>query len=157
MDLLDDTLGILDDSTRDISRLRRVLSTNKVFGLVPEMDLENAITSMKDEVKPQLNAMIRKIESELNKLKRKNSSLAGKVNLQQVRLENATKSSQDMPDVLRVLGRRIEKGVIDENKLSRLKFIQNKKERLKYSLSRMNLQDKRARLSMIPSLPPQDR
>lgn len=153
--LLNDSLKTIDNATKDIPRLKKVLSTNKVFGLVPELDLESAKRNIQNEVQPQINALVLKIEKELSKLKRKKTNLASKVDLQQVRLENAAKSNRDsLSGIKGITANRISKGDIDELKLARLKLLQNKKERLKYSLSRLNLQDKRARLSTIPSLPP---
>lgn len=147
----------MDNATKEIPRLKKVLATNKVFGLVPELDLESAKRNIQNEVQPQVDALVLKIEKELNKLKRKKTNLASKVDLQQVRLENAAKSNRDsLSGIKGILASRIAKGDIDEQKLARLKLLQNKKERLKYSLSRLNLQDKKARLSMIPSLPPQN-
>lgn len=154
--LLDDSLRAIDNATNDIPRLKKVLSTNKVFGLVPELDLESAKRNIQNEVQPQVDALVLKIEKELNKLKRKKTNLASKVDLQQVRLENAAKSSRDsFSGIKGISASQISKGEIDELKLARLKLLQNKKERLKYSLSRLNLQDKKARLSTIPSLPSQ--
>lgn len=153
--LLDNSLRTIDDSTRDVNRLRKVLRTNKVFGLVPELDLENAKRSVVNEVRPQIKVIIQKIDRELLRLRRRKTNLTGKVDLQQVRLENASKTNRDSLGSVRGGNEGVLlKGDVNEAKIARLRLLQNKKERLKYSLSRLNLQDKKARLSMIPSLPP---
>lgn len=153
--LLKDSVDTLNDATKDVHRLKGVLATRKVFGLVPEMDLENAKRSVQNEIKPQMKAITAKIENEVSRLRRKKTNLVSKVDLQQVRLENAAKRSKESPTELKGLSAsRISKGDIDELKLARLMLLQHKKDRLKYSLSRLNLQDKKARLSMIPILPP---
>lgn len=69
--LLNDSLKTIDNATKDIPRLKKVLSTNKVFGLVPELDLESAKRNIQNEIQPQINALVIKIEKELSKLKRK--------------------------------------------------------------------------------------
>lgn len=142
VDLLDRSLKSMDEATVDVSRLRSVLSTEKVFGVVPELDLENAKTHLRQQTHPQIEMMMGKIEKEVTKMRRKKTNLAGKVDLQQVRLEGVKGSESGS-----IAGYKIAKDTVTESKLGRLKFLQNKKERLKYSLSRLNLQHKKARLS----------
>lgn len=141
--LLGQSLDSLDDATADVARLRTVLASEKVFGVVPELDLENAKKQLRQQTHPQIEMMIGKVEKEVTKLRRKKTNLAGKVDLQLVRLEGVKASDNGV-----VGGYRIAKDTVTELKLARFKFLQNKKERLKYSLSRLNLQDKKARLSM---------
>lgn len=150
--LLDSSIKALDRATRDIPRLTKVLTTQKVFGLVPELDLESAKRNLQSETHPQISYLVDRIEKEVARLRRKKASLESKLELQQVRLQTAEKNSRDSRPSSRNSG--VGKAV-DPQKMARLKLLQNKKERLKYSLSRMNLQNTRARLSMIPSLPPQ--
>lgn len=149
MALLESSIKSLDKATHDTLRLRKVLNTQKVFGLVPELDLESAKRNLESETHPQISYLVGKIEKEVARLRRKKASLESKLELQLVRLQTAEKNPRDS------LGRgRVSKNA-DPQMLARLKLLQNKKERLKYSLSRMNLQSTRARFSMIPSLPPQ--
>ncbi|ODV67808.1 hypothetical protein HYPBUDRAFT_148114 [Hyphopichia burtonii NRRL Y-1933] len=150
VEFLEVSLKRLDEVTRDVPRLKRVLTTDKVFGLVPELDLENAKKKLQHETHPQINIMVEKIEREISRLTRRKNNLTGKIELQRIRIDGARKNTSNDMEIGRVV-----KGDINEHKLTRLKLLQNKKERLKYSLSRLNLQDKKNRLSMIPSLPPQ--
>lgn len=145
--LLDSSIKSLDRATRDTPRLMKVLHTQKVFGLVPELDLESAKRSLESETHPQISYLIGRIEKEVARLRRKKASLESKLELQQVRL----RSSERPPASARAAVAK----TADPQKLAKLKLLQNKKERLRYSLSRVNLQTTRARLSMIPSLPPQ--
>lgn len=142
--LLDSTISSLDTATRDTPRLKKVLETQKVFGLVPELDLESAKRHVHSETHPQIKHMVDRIGKEVGRLRRKKAALQSKVELQRVRLETAEKNRDS-------LGR----STANDIKLERLKLLQDKKERLKYTLSRLNLQTTRARLSSIPSLPPQ--
>lgn len=152
VNLLDESFKTLDEAAHDLSRLQKVLSISKVFGLVPELDLENAKQNVRKEVEPQISNIITKVQNEVSKLERKKMNLVSKVDLQQVRLETFQGSSRDSIGRGVTFRGRVVKGSGDELKVARLKLLQNKKERLKYSLSRLNLQQ---RLSMIPSLPPQ--
>ncbi|CAH2354797.1 DASH complex subunit Spc19p [[Candida] railenensis] len=152
--LLDDSINTLDDAAKDLARLKKVLSIKKVFGLVPESDLENAKQNIKSEVQPQIGSVLVRIRRELNTLERKKMNLIGKIDLQEQRLDSARggKSSSTNKKIRRKL---VYRGDVSDEKLTRLMLLQNKKDRLKYSLSRHNLQSQRARLSKIPSLQPQ--
>lgn len=147
--LLDSSIKSLDKATVHVPRLKKILHTQKVFGLVPEVDLESAKRNFETETHPQISYLVDKIEKEVTRLKRKKAGLVSKLELQSVRLQSAENNPRDS-----FTRARVSKSV-DLHKLARLKLLQNKKERLKYSLSRMNLQNTRARLSVIPSLPPQ--
>lgn len=148
--VLDSSLKSLDSATRHVPRLKKILHTQKVFGLVPEVDLESAKRNFETETHPQISYLVDKIEKEVTRLRRKKVGLDSKLELQQVRLQSAENNQRESL----TRGRGMAKNA-DVHKLARLKLLQNKKERLKYSLSRMNLQNTRARLSVIPSLPPQ--
>lgn len=145
VNLLDDSLKTLVDTTSDIPRVRNVILTRRVFGLIPESDLNNAKQSFKNEVEPQLDILMVKIDRSLQRLHRRQTNLQNKRDLQAVRLSGASKRDS----VIDLPLNRISKDV-DELKLTRLKFLHNKKERLKYSLSRLNLQEQRTRLSFPP-------
>lgn len=142
--LLDSSLDSLDAATRDIPRLQKVLATQKVFGLVAERDLDSAKRQVHTDTHPQIEHIVERIEGEVTRLRRRRLALQSQLELQKVRLQTAKdRRARDSVDGLQGA------------KLARLKLLQNKKDRLKYSLSRLNLQSRRARLSLIPSLPPQ--
>ncbi|KAK6200238.1 DASH complex subunit Spc19 [Scheffersomyces amazonensis] len=151
--LLDDSYKVLYDSTKDVSRTKKVLLTKRVFGLIPESDLKNAKVNFKGQIEPQLSSLLSTIDRELVKLNKRKVNLQNKYDLQAVRLSGSTSSSNTNTSTNIPLDK-ISK--VDSTKLSRLKFLRNKKERLKYSLSRLNLQDKKSRLSVTPSLPHPD-
>ncbi|ODV80368.1 DASH complex, subunit Spc19 [Suhomyces tanzawaensis NRRL Y-17324] len=144
--LVEDSIKALDATTHDIPRVQKVLMTRRVFGLVPETDLENAKQTFKESVEPQISTMLERIDRELQKMSRRKINLQNRHDLQAVRLQGSKREAVDLP-----FSRLRKLGPLDEAKLTRLKFLKNKKERLKYSLSRLRLQD---RLSVTPSLPP---
>ena len=57
VELLEDALLALDEATHDVPRIKTVMTTNKVFGLVPSIDLENAKRDIHTEIKPRGQAM----------------------------------------------------------------------------------------------------
>lgn len=148
--LLEESKQTLDSTIGDIPRLMRVLDTQKVFGLVPELDLAAAKERVHTDTHPQIQYLMEQIQKETARLRRKKVSLESKFELNRVRLEAAEKNAVDTS--LRTANR---PGFPeDEHKVARLKFLRNKRDRLNYSLSRYKLQSARSKLSFIPSLPP---
>lgn len=145
--LLNNSLSLIEDTTKNVPRLESILTTKKVFGLIPQLDLDHATKTLQDDLQPQIGVLKSKMELEITKLNRKKIQLNNKIALQKVRLESV-KSNE----------KRISTGNISDEKIHRLRLLQNKKNRLKYSLSRVKLQGNRDRLSMglSPSLPPEE-
>lgn len=148
--LLKKSIKIMDEFTSDTKRLSNIFLTRKVFGLVPESDLEDAKTKFKKEIEPYLNKLMHFIDEELKRVNRTKVKMQNKYNLLQIRLSHRNKQHSVNNEFN-----------IDENydynekelqNLAQLKMIRNKKERLKYSLSRINLQEKKRRLSITPSV-----
>lgn len=137
VDLLGSSLASLEQATKDIPRLKQVLDTQKVFGLVPELDLKNAQARLENETHPQITYLLEKLQKEVARLQRKKMSLESDFNLRKVRL--------DM----------VGKGVDGEKeaKYEKLRMLRTKRDRLKYSLSRQRLHNYR----QIPLLPPPGR
>lgn len=139
VDLLGSSLASLERATRDTPRLKQVLDTQKVFGLVPERDIQNAQARLKSETHPQITYLLEKLEKEVARLRRKKASLESDFNLRKVRLES-------------VLRKDSVESLEQEAKYERLRMFRTKRDRLKYSLSRQRLQKYR----QIPLLPPPD-
>jgi DASH complex subunit SPC19 len=141
--LLDESIKTLDDAAHDLARLKRVLSITKVFGLVPELDLEDAKQNIKNEAQPQIGSVLERIRRELNVMERRKLNLAAKIDLQRARLSAAASAST--PSAAKG---RVYLGQVTDVKLARLRLLQNKRERLRYSLSRHNLQHQREQLTL---------
>ncbi|RLV88622.1 DASH complex subunit SPC19 [Meyerozyma sp. JA9] len=137
VELLDDALSALDDATHDVPRIKTVMTTNKVFGLVPSVDLENAKRDIHTEIKPRVQAMVELAGKRLEEARREHSNLAKKAALQQMRLRDVDVAGAREP--MRVLHQ-------DAEKLARLRLLQDKKDRLRQSLSRLQLQERRNRI-----------
>lgn len=139
---------LLQLAIKDVARLRKVLNIQKVFGVVPERDIEAAKECAKTSSHPQIKELRERIYRDLDRLKRKREILKNKSELQKVRLhtaeKNAVDSGNDSPAVAQA----------SEPQIARLKLLRNKKDRLKYTLSRLKLQQTRTKLSAIPALPP---
>lgn len=133
---LEESTTVLHSTTKDIPRIRRVLRTRQVFGLVPESDLTNAKQSFKLEINPKVKLIVLKIETELARQRKQKVKLQNKFNLQHVRLQGGTTKKESK---LQTLLNQAE----DNPKVQKLKFLRNKRDRLKYSLTQLNLHQRR--------------
>lgn len=139
VELLDDALLALDEATHDVRRIKTVMTTNKVFGLVPSVDLENAKRDIHTEIKPRVQAMVELAGKRLEEARREHLNLAKKAALQQMRLRDVDGVAAREREPMRVLHQ-------DAEKLARLRLLQDKKDRLRQSLSRLQLQERRNRI-----------
>lgn len=147
LSILRSTNDNLGKGISDFERLKTVLQTNKVFDIVTETDVNEAKVDLAKEIEPQIVALMKQAEEELARLERKERMLANKAKLQQVRLQSVTndsKASNKKKDNTSSSTPDLELA----DKLDKLKQLQQKKERLAYSLSRINLKKRKVRMSM---------
>ncbi|KGU18643.1 DASH complex subunit SPC19 [Candida albicans L26] len=148
--ILQQSNKILDETLQDSTRLTKILSTNKVFDLIPELDLNDAKSNFTKNITPQLNQQLNKLEDELIQLQTKKTTLTNKLKLINVRLKNYEKKGNEEEggknfnsnglsdiDIDNLLTNRHKNGY-DVNKLHQLRFLRDKKTRLQYSLNRLN-------------------
>ncbi|KAF8004183.1 hypothetical protein HF325_001631 [Metschnikowia pulcherrima] len=152
--ILEGTTGMLDQTIEDIPRLRKVLKTQKIFGVVPECDVKAAKEAVNTEIAPELEQLADLNEKILAKLRRKKTGLQSQAQLLQVRLMSAESLSPQRKERSHLKSGGATRS--SEADLARLRFLRNKSDRLDYSLSRRRLQNKQAKLSFTPSLPPAD-
>lgn len=141
IELLNSSIDSLSKATRSFPQLSTVLKAERIFALVPEGDITLTQSALQKNIEPQIISLLTKIETEIVKLERRRDWLVKRVDLQQLRLENAS-ARYSYADQTPVSG--------SKDEMSKLKLLQNRKERLKYSLSRLNLQDKKNRMSLVP-------
>ena len=91
VELLNSSIRSLEYATRDVKRIKTVLNTQKVFGVVPELDLESAKRQVQSETNTQVSTLMGKLEKELERLRRKKAGLENNFKHQQVRLETIRK------------------------------------------------------------------
>ncbi|OBA21627.1 hypothetical protein METBIDRAFT_42656 [Metschnikowia bicuspidata var. bicuspidata NRRL YB-4993] len=150
--LLEGTAEVLDRTIQDIPRLQKVLDTEKLLGVVPDMDVRAAKESVSTEAHPQIEALSSLLEKNLAKLRRKKTSLESQARLLQVRLESAENQSPLRGE--RRFNRSTTLDSSHEADLARLRYLRHKSDRLSYNLSQAKLKNNRAKLSFVPSLPP---
>ena len=108
------------------------------FELVSEHDLTTAQSSLLSEIQPEVNTLLTRVEAYLDKLERREQSLIAKAELQEGRLSQPSRSSAGK----KTSGVGIKNGAgglsnVEEMKMQQLR---QKKERLSYAVSRLELQ-----------------
>jgi hypothetical protein len=127
----------LDSQTGDFSRLGKILDQNRIFTLIPEHDIQSVKKNLVDEIEPKILKLVELIKMRISKLDRKSSSLESKIQLNSVRINNFRNDSTEVE----IVG--------SQEELDQLRQLKLKKDRLKYRLSSIKLQNRKLRLSMV--------
>lgn len=133
--LLNESIALVDQSTTDIHRLNKILTTETVFGIVPQVDLKHSIKTIREDLQPKIELLTNRYQQEINQLRSRNQNLKHKIELQKMRL-NTIKLSRGSGN----------KEFIND-KILRINFLKNKKSRLRFALSKLQLEDQKRRLS----------
>ncbi|KAF2485981.1 DASH complex subunit Spc19 [Neohortaea acidophila] len=138
MQLLESSINILDSGVSDYPRLAKVLQTTRHFELVSEHDLVTAQFSLLSEIQPEVGNLLSRVETYLDKLERREQALMAKAELQEGRLSQpsrssygAAKSGAARPSAA------AGSAAVEEMKVQQLR---QKRERLSYAVSRLELQ-----------------
>ena len=180
MQLLESSINTLDAGVSDYPRLGKVLQTTRVylycltlhshtrlmlceqhFELVSEHDLTTAQSSLLSEITPEVDTLLSRVETYLDKLERREQALIAKAELQEGRLSQpsrssssygAAKTAQAGPGAASAAAGGGNLSAVEEMKMQNLR---QKKERLSYAVSRLELQagqrERQLRKSMAAS------
>jgi DASH complex subunit SPC19 len=102
---------------------------------LPESALTDAQTALHDEIAPEVTQLLQRVETHLAKMERHEQALVAKAELQEGRLEQhaASRAGKDQGDAFGAIAGTGEKA-------ERLRALRAKKERLTYTVQRLNLQ-----------------
>jgi DASH complex subunit SPC19 len=150
--LLDSSISILDEGVSDFPRLCKVLQTQKHFELVPEPELREAQQALVDEIAPAISQLLSTAETYVNQLGRKEESLKARSELLEGRLlYGRGKSTGEAAAASR--GNVGEDGSpLSEARLLEMKRLQQKKERLQYTIQRLELETKQKERELRKSM-----
>ncbi|KAI9656288.1 MAG: hypothetical protein M1821_004951 [Bathelium mastoideum] len=139
MQLLDSSISILDSGVNDFPRLAKVLQTTRHFELVSESELQAAQASLLSEISPEVDSLLNRVSAYLDKLERREQNLIAKSELQRGRLSQGEGSTWRKRSAS---GTRSRATDAPDASLDDVKFMQlrQKKERLSYAVSRLELQ-----------------
>lgn len=179
MSLLGSSISTLDAGVNDFPRLSKVLQTTRVrtcafdasyyqtltwiqhFELIPEHSLQTAQSSLLNEITPEVNNLLNRVSTYLDKLERREQSLVAKYELQQGRLDSQRTPTSSRP-TSRARGKSIggvaaaggNLGMAEQLKMKQLK---QKKERLNFAIDRLQLQAQQRERQLRKSMAvPQD-
>ncbi|KIW07989.1 uncharacterized protein PV09_01888 [Verruconis gallopava] len=143
MSLLGSSISTLDAGVNDFPRLSKVLQTTRHFELIPESALQTAQSSLLNEITPEVNNLLVRVSTYLDKLERREQGLIAKYELQQGRLD----ASQQTPSSSRLGSRARGKSVgggaggsLGMAEQLKMKQLRQKKERLSFAIDRLQLQ-----------------
>jgi len=131
--LLESTISILDSGVHDFPRIKKILQCTRHFELISEPTLYAAQSALADEIVPEVEHLLRRVEQHLAKMERREKALIAKSELQEGRLHqkpSLPSSRQGMRN-----GRRGD--VADAEKM---RILRSKKERLAHAVERLSLQ-----------------
>ncbi|KAI9871776.1 MAG: hypothetical protein M1830_002473 [Pleopsidium flavum] len=150
MQLLDSSISILDSGVNDFPRLAKVLQTTRHFELLPEPTLLSAQTSLIAEIAPEVETLLQRVSTHLDKLERREQALIAKAELQEGRLSQQGGRSSTSQSKGKGVGEW--KGGVGGGEALRAKQMRQKKERLSYAVERLTLQaqqrERQLRMSM---------
>ena len=164
--ILQSSLTTLDQGIADFPRLSHVLQNQRHFELLPESEVLDAQRDLKEEVGPQREELLNRANKALAQLERVEYSLRKKKELQDVRLQQRPAAGSSAAAAgggssssfgrsaytnYDDIGSPAGDGENDE-KTERLRALRRKKEKLQYSLNRLQMEavGRKARMSLAP-------
>ncbi|KAI9669119.1 MAG: hypothetical protein M1831_000711 [Alyxoria varia] len=154
--LLSSTITTLNQSTADLPRLSTTLSQTRHFELAPSSALASAQENLVNELKPEVEGLLGRVEKVLERRERREEWLRARWALGEGRLgrdEEGPSGQAEGEGMRRRMsqGRKsgVGRGGVDEMKAKR---VRQKKERLSYAVERLQLQagqrERQLRMSM---------
>ncbi|KAK3952704.1 Spc19-domain-containing protein [Pseudoneurospora amorphoporcata] len=138
LNLLSSSLSLLDSSTSDFPRLSSVLKTVRHYELIPQPTLQAAEASLRDEIGPFIELLLERVDKELERKGRRVETLKARCELNGGRLSNYNREQKSA-------GGGIHKNLKGGKKLNgeaalRAKVVRQRKEALKYSVERLEME-----------------
>jgi DASH complex subunit SPC19 len=155
--LLESSINLLDQGVSDFPRLQRVLTTQQHFELLPEPTLRAAQQSILDEITPAITGLLATADAHVSQLGRREESLRARSELLEGRLESDRRRRSSALEVKRTSNQNLGRGEKDgkdgnDTKALELKKLRQKKERLQYTLGRLELESKQRQRELRRSM-----
>ncbi|KAH1318326.1 hypothetical protein KXV70_008642 [Aspergillus fumigatus] len=142
---LDSSISTLDSAVSDFPRLCKVLQTTRHFELLPEPTLREAQQSLLDEISPSIAHLLSLASNHVEKLSRREQALKAKCELQEGRLHSNDSRQSSSRGLGAMRDRQRQDAGSAVAKAAEYRRLVQKKERLKYTVERLELQtDKRS-------------
>ncbi|BFZ53175.1 DASH complex subunit spc19 [Savitreella phatthalungensis] len=145
--ILNSSLATLNQGISDFPRLCQVLQNTRHFELIPEAEVLDAQRDLQDEIGPQREELVNRANKALAQLERIEYSLQSKRDLQAVRLQQRPSAAHTAPV-------QADEDADEEDPAlaEQFRVLRRKKERLQYSLNRIQMEavGRKARMSLAP-------
>ena len=155
--LLNSSINLLDAGVSDLPRLRKVLTTQQHFELLPEPTLRAAQQSILDEITPAIAGLLGTAEAHIAQVGRREESLKARSELLEGRLESDRRRSDSTLEApqthkrgIQTLGGGGREG--NDTRALEIKRLRQKKERLQYAVGRLELQSRQRERELRKSM-----
>jgi len=162
---LSSTLSMLDTGIADLPRLSHVLSQTRHFELLPLSTLQTAQQGVIDELAPEVERLISRVEADVERLEVRERGLRARAELQEGRLGDGMRmsagpggrsgSAMARARQASAIGREAkvqQQQVVGAREELKAKQLRQKKERLSYAVERLQMQaqqtERKLRMSM---------
>ncbi|KAK2733118.1 hypothetical protein FQN55_003732 [Onygenales sp. PD_40] len=154
LQLLDSSIDILDEGVNDFPRLCKVLQTTRHFELLPEPTLREAQKAILDEITPSIAHLLSLASNHVDKLARREQSLKAKCELQEGRLSHDTRPLARSNSQTRRTATGAKGAMMGDAgaRAAELRKLVQKKERLQYTVERLELQSKQRERQLRKSM-----
>jgi len=165
--LLSSSLSILEAGVSDFPRLSKVLSQTRHFELLPSSSLSSAQDALLAELTPEVESLLTRVETYVERLERRESSLRARWELQEGRLGRETEGGSR--DVIGNGTRRGPNGIGRDDAGGRkldntgareelkAKQLRQKRDRLSYAVERLTMQAQQTERKLRQSMAAQER
>ncbi|GFF49521.1 putative mitotic spindle biogenesis protein Spc19 [Aspergillus udagawae] len=149
---LDSSISTLDSGVSDFPRLCKVLQTTRHFELLPEPTLREAQQSLLDEITPSIAHLLSLASNHVEKLSRREQALKAKCELQEGRLHSNDSRQSSTHGLGTMRDRQRQDGSSAVAKAAEYRRLVQKKERLKYTVERLELQSQQRERQLRKSM-----
>jgi len=161
---LSSTLSMLDTGIADLPRLSHVLSQTRHFELLPLSTLQTAQQGVIDELAPEVERLISRVEAYVERLEVRERGLRARAELQEGRLADGVRTGMGGRSGSAIAGSRQgsaggreakaqqQQQVMGAREELKVRQLRQKKERLSYAVERLQMQaqqtERKLRMSM---------
>ncbi|RYP74055.1 hypothetical protein DL771_003244 [Monosporascus sp. 5C6A] len=140
LSFLESSVSTLGTGVADFPRLINVLKTVRHYELIPQPSLAAAEASLRDEIGPAIGVLLDRADAHIGRVERRIEALKARAELQQGRLQHEDRHQHE-PARSKGKGRlKRENGEDEEAARLRARALGQRKEALKYSVERLELE-----------------
>ncbi|RYP11336.1 hypothetical protein DL764_000154 [Monosporascus ibericus] len=140
LSFLESSVSTLGTGVADFPRLIDVLKTVRHYELIPQPSLAAAEASLRDEIGPAISVLLDRVDTHIGRVERRIEALKARAELQQGRLQHEDHHHHE-PTRNKGKGRlKRENGEDEEAARLRARALRQRKEALKYSVERLELE-----------------